>query len=524
LTSSVDISTYTVPVDLGNINGTYVGMQIIADATLNADISISLSQSSDGVNFEPLADTTQTMVSGGDSIFVESYDVVLDNLYLVVDVLTATVGELNLFVSTKKKVDSSATVIPNPLPVSGDISIDNQVLNETNIDAFNRLRVSQINSQADLKQIHDNLPLFYDTEVIGGGAVTYNPSGSESILTTSGNGDSAIMQTKQRFNYSSGKSSLILITFREFHTQNGAVKRVGYFNASTTTPFSASLDGFFLYNNRGNISFEIYALGGSSRVVTRANWDDPMDGTGASGIDLALTTDGGNLLMWIDYEWLGVGQIRFGFVYRGNFYVAHKEDYILSDGVYMSSPNHSIRADISHIGSGTGSLRLICATYGTEGEIKNLGKILSDNMGTTHVDANSTSNTYALIGMRLGSSYFDTLVDLLNFTILAITNDSQKWEIWLNPTVAGTFTYGAVANSSIETAKGSGSGNTVTTTSATLLSSGYVSANSAAEFSIESAIRLGSTIAGVGDEIVLCTTPLSSNSDVIASITWREIS
>jgi len=123
LTSSVDISTYTVPVDLGNINGTYVGMQIIADATLNADISISLSQSSDGVNFEPLADTTQTMVSGGDSIFVESYDVVLDNLYLVVDVLTATVGELNLFVSTKKKVE--VTSITNVID-SG--ALDNRII------------------------------------------------------------------------------------------------------------------------------------------------------------------------------------------------------------------------------------------------------------------------------------------------------------------------------------------------------------------------------------------------------------
>ena len=29
-------------------------------------------------------------------------------------------------------------------------------------DAFGRLRVSQINSQLDLKQLHDSLPLFYD--------------------------------------------------------------------------------------------------------------------------------------------------------------------------------------------------------------------------------------------------------------------------------------------------------------------------------------------------------------------------
>lgn len=42
---------------------------------------------------------------------------------------------------------------------------------------------------------------------------------------------------------------------------------------------------------------------------------------------------------------------------------------------------------------------------------------------------------------------------------------------------------------------------------------------------IDNAIRLGSTIAGVTDTLVLCARPIggSSNTDIEGSITWREI-
>lgn len=531
MSNTYDISLGNGKIELTEfVTGTYVGMQLVADASLDADITVKLVQSSDGDNFEDLADTEKTLVSGGDSVFVETFDYILNRLYVDISVGSATAGELTALTSDKKKESSSdvdatitGTADVNVTNTPLGVTETNPVLTTPNFDAFGRLRVSQVNSQADLKMIYDELPLFYDIEDIGTGSNTYNAGNSDLTIQTAANSDGVVVQTKQRFNYSSGKSALMLCTFRFFDTETNITKRIGYFNSTTSSPFALSRDGIYLENRNGSIDFTISKNGTHSRV-NQSSWDDPMDGTGASGIDLQLGTSQGNYIMWLDYEWLGVGNVRFGFIKNGAYYIAHEVDHILDGGVYMTSPNHSIRAEIFQNGAGSGTFKLICATYGSEGTINSLGKILSDNMGNTHVDANSTSNTYALMGIRLGSSYLDTLVDVLGFSILAITNDSQRWELWLNPTVAGTFTYSAVSNSSMETAKGSGSGNTVTTTGATLIDSGYISSNTSDRFQIESAIRLGATIAGVSDEMVLCTTPLSSNSDVIASITWREVS
>ncbi len=218
--------------------------------------------------------------------------------------------------------------------------------------------------------------------------------------------------------------------------------------------------------------------------------------------------------------------MRFGFIKDGKYYTAHSVDHIGDAGIYMFSPNHSIRAEIRRSGAtgSGGDLTIICATYGSEGSINQLGTILSDNTGSSTLSLTTGGTRYALAGVRLQSGKEDTLIDLIQFSLLATSNDNHLWELWLNPTVAGTFTYNAVTNSSVEIAKGTGSTNTVTTSGATLVYSGYIASQSARDFSLENALRLGSAIDGTMDEFVLCTTPLTNNSTVAASLTWRELS
>lgn len=398
-----------------------------------------------------------------------------------------------------------------------------------NLDAFGRLRVSEVTTQIDAKQLHDSLPLFYNIAEVGGGTttVTHSTTNAETTLETSVSGDVIIMQTKQRFNYQSGKGALGLMTFRNFDHETNITKRVGYFNSSTTSPFSADFDGFYLESDGTNINFCI-AKNGTINTIAQSSWNgDRLNGAGGtnnkSGIDLQLGTETGNLLFWYQFEWLGVGSVTFGFIYNGEFYVCHEEDHIGDDGVYMSSPNHSLRYEIRQSGAGSGTFRAICSTFNTEGSINALGKILSDNLGTTHVNANSTSNKYALLGIRLQVSKIDTLVDIIDYSIIATTSDNQLVEVWLNPTVAGTFTYNAVTNSSVEIAKGA-SGGSNTVSGGTLLYSDYINSQEAFQIAVDNAIRLGMTVAGVQDEIVITTNPLTSNSDVLASIKWRELS
>lgn len=403
-------------------------------------------------------------------------------------------------------------------------NINIQASDSPSIDAFGRWRVSEVTTQFDAKQIHDELPLFVDTLSIGSGTYSHSPDVAQSFLSTSANGDSVIFQTKQRFNYQSGKSQLIFWTFNNFNVETNVRKRIGYYSASTASPsYSGSEDGFYIESSASELSLWVKRNGTNMSNAVRSNWDDPLDGTGPSGINHDFDD---NTILAADFEWLGVGRIRFYIIKNGVFVKFHEFEFTDSNGVYMSSPNQPLRWQITQSGAGSGDLNVICSSVNSEGSINLLGKILSENLGTSTINANTVGSCYALFGIRLKSSRADTLIDILDFSVLSTTNDNQLVEIWLNPTVAGTFTYNDVDNSSIQVAKGDTSGNpsTNTVTGGTLLFSRYISENVATEVQLESAVRLGMSIAGVQDEIVVTTKPLTSNSDVTGSITWRELS
>ena len=68
---------------------------------------------------------------------------------------------------------------------------------------------------------------------------------------------------------------------------------------------------------------------------------DTMDGTGPSGVPLDLTK---SQIFVIDYEWLGVGRVRFGFVFAGAIVYCHDAVFANTVGsVYMSTPNNPLR-------------------------------------------------------------------------------------------------------------------------------------------------------------------------------------
>jgi galactitol-specific phosphotransferase system IIB component len=89
-----------------------------------------------------------TLVSGGDSILVETYDYVLNDCFLYVDVGSATTGTIDIFVSSKKKDDEINTTIggvidTNVTNAELDVNVTNAELDvaiDSNSEVINLLR------------------------------------------------------------------------------------------------------------------------------------------------------------------------------------------------------------------------------------------------------------------------------------------------------------------------------------------------------------------------------------------------
>lgn len=387
------------------------------------------------------------------------------------------------------------------------------------VDAFARLRTSDPYTIFDSKQLHDKQLLFWD-EALGGSATSVHaPADANTAMTVTANAaDYVIRQTKQKFNYQPGKSQLIFATFHSAQV-SGITSRIGIFDGTGANNLTPN-NGIFFEGN-GSLSWNIAKNGAITETITQSNWNvDPLDGTGASGITLDLSA---TQILLIDYEWLGVGRVRVGFVIDGLVYYAHYFNHANNNtfsSVYMSTPNLPLRYSIETDGTNGSTLDHICSTVMSEGGIEETGVLRSVGMGITHVDANASGITYALIGIKLKTAYSDITVTPESISVMTLTNDSFYWQLLLNPTIAGAFTYANVVNSALQVATGV-TANTVT--GGTEIGSGYVSKSSADSSKLETALRMGSTIAGVLDEIVLVATPFSLNADIIGSLTFREL-
>lgn len=403
------------------------------------------------------------------------------------------------------------------------------------VDAFGRLRTSTPLTIFDSKQCFDdpdlansveNFPLFFDNQEISGGSTTtaFDVNAAKTTLavgaTTAGR---RVRQTKMRFNYQPGKSQLVLNTF-VFSSVNaaGITRRVGIYDDN---------NGLFFDDNGTNYGVVVRSYVTGSAVDTRvaqASWNvDPMDGTGPSGVILDWTK---TQILVIDFEWLGVGRVRFGWNVGGTTYICHQFLNANSlSNVYMSTPNLPLRAEIINSGAGAASsLGAICSSVISEGGIDDIGMVRSAGTNGTHLNADVENTVYAVLGMRLRSAYIGTTIKLIDFSLLESTGSKElEWLLLLNPTVADTFTYTGQSQSAIEIAKGV-TANTVTggyCLGSGLFSSGSVNVSGGTSKDLSNAILLGSTIAGVVDSIVLCVRPVEGavNTDIEGTITWREI-
>lgn len=407
-------------------------------------------------------------------------------------------------------------------------NVDIKPQDTMSIDAFGRWRTSQPRTIFDSKQLFDKQPLFWDDQEVSGGSTssTYSQANARTRLLVAANtAGNRTRQTFMRFNYQPGKSQLVLMTSRISAVPSGITASVGMFDDDNGIFFSA-IDGVLYAVIRSSTS-------GSAvdTAVAQASWNkDTLDGSGPSGVTIDPTKC--QIMFW-DYEWLGVGRVRCGFVIDGAFIVAHEFNHANSvTAVYMSTPNLPLRYELINDGTAAETtLDHICSTVMSEGGIEHNGKLLHLTTAGTPMTATTAGTIYAVLGIRLKAAALGASIDVLNVGVqIQSASESGEWSWRLNPTVAGTFTYADVTNYAVQRAVGA-TANTVT--GGTLLQGGFASSDAAsaggigvATEDIVNAIRLGSNIAGTADTMVLCWMPNASTAShaIEGSITIRELS
>ncbi len=229
----------------------------------------------------------------------------------------STVGTVNTI-----KTVSTITAVNNI--IDGNVGV--YFKDSPNLDAFGRLRTSAPFTIFDSKQLSPDVNLYWDQALSTTGASSsFSLANASTTISVNASDGYAIRQTKMRFNYQPAKSNSVVLTAANFQGQNQVTKRLGYFagilgNGNSFSP----TDGLF-FSSDGYVGSEVIAVNmaknGFITSVPQSSWNiDKMNGTGTSGytIDFSKTQ-----IYWIDFEWLGVGRVRFGLVVDGQLFYVH---------------------------------------------------------------------------------------------------------------------------------------------------------------------------------------------------------
>jgi hypothetical protein len=387
----------------------------------------------------------------------------------------------------------------------------------TSADAFGRLRTSESFTVFDSQNRYEKNSLF-DEAVVGSATVTYLTNESTvSMNVTAASGDEVVRQSKRVFPYQPGKSLLVMNTFVMPSAHANLRCRIGYFSTE---------NGVFLERSGTAARFvrRTYTSGGVvDNPVEQASWNgDKLDGTGASGFTLDLTK---SQILWQDFEWLGVGSVRIGFVINGKFIVCHTFHHANNLAlVYMTTAMLPIRYEITNTGATDGSraLKQICSTVISEGGYEKKTTLQTARMTST----GSVGTTLVpLVSLRLDPTRLDAIVLPDGYSVLPSASSSTIFEIQLvkNATLTGP-SWAQTSSNNVEFDITS-----TAMTGGTIIDSKYVVESNLTSSSVANLenynfeMQFGRTIAGVSDIYTVAARTLSGTQSAIATFSFWDL-
>jgi hypothetical protein len=193
-----------------------------------------------------------------------------------------------------------------------------------------------------------------------------------------------------------GKSQAILSSFVFGAAEPGVIKRTGYFD---------DYNGIFVEQDQtGSLQFVIRSsTNGTGSIqeqrVKQENWNVNTLLGGDAILDITKSQ-----LFFTDFQWLGIGRVRCGFVINGVTVLCHVFDHSnKTDVVYMSNPNLPIRCEIRNTTTATGSMEQICGTVFSEGGYAESG--ITYGASSPSLRRITSGSTMPVLAVRLKNTY-----------------------------------------------------------------------------------------------------------------------
>lgn len=494
--SSLPAITGNVAITGGNVNAAISGnVNIGTMPAISGNVAIT------GGNINAAVTGNVTVVDGGGSITVDGN--------------VGITGTVNANITGGNVTVQQGT---SPWVVSGNVGITGSpvvTLSGTNLDAFARLRVSNPHTLFDSRNMYIDGEQF-STIIAGAGTRNYvQAESSFNLAVTTASGDSVIVQSKTTQSYQPGKSLLALCSFAAALPKANLRQRIGYFTTNNGIFFE--IDGTTL-----NLLIRSSASGVLvEERIPQSSWNgDKLNGTGASGLTLDPTL---TQIWWTDIEWLGVGNVRVGFVINGNFIVCHTFQHANISGntrVYMTTATLNPRYEITNTGttSAPSNFKQICCTVISEGGYTPSSKINYVPNGVTVTRVSDANTITSLCSVRLNPAYPDAVVIPAQIDLLLTDVRYGVFQLVENATIANAV-WSNVANSVVQTAI-----HTDTITDGKVVYSGLTSSRDTlvVDEDLQKRLQLWRHANGTPSTLTLAVAYTNTNADLLYKLGWQE--
>jgi len=200
--------------------------------------------------------------------------------------------------------------------------------------------------------------------------------------------------------------------------------------------------------------------------IAQTDWNiDRFDGTQFSSIQKKydVRSDGidaidftKSQIFWLDIEWLGVGDVRCGFVDGGALKTAHIfHNQNISDDTYMTTACLPLRYEITNKTNTASSstLKQICSTVVSEGGFN------PDRRAPTISHGRDINQTYTLASVgtfynlatfRLTADHLDAILIPERISVMGDSNTNYQFKIVKDATFGTSLTYTASEDPALE--------------------------------------------------------------------------